>query len=88
MRTPTRLLRRPPPRRSQLYGRMVALARACLQYGRFRDARALLSAAGAQGELLSLCVFQGDFLGLQEHARQVRLGPHAGARWAASWVHG
>lgn len=63
---------RPPPRRSQLYGRMVALARSCLQYGRFGDARTLLSAAGAQGELLSLCVFQGDFLGLQDYARQVR----------------
>lgn len=50
----------------------MALARSCLQYGRFSDARTLLSAAGAQGELLSLCVFQGDFLGLQDYARQVR----------------
>lgn len=57
---------------------MVALARSCLQYGRFSDARTLLSAAGAQGELLSLCVFQGDFLGLQDYARQVSLGARAG----------
>jgi len=63
---------------------MVALARSCLQYGRFSDARTLLSAAGAQGELLSLCVFQGDFLGLQDYARQVRgrAGRHAGL-WCA-----
>lgn len=54
---------------------MVALARACQQYGRFREARQLLEAAGAHGELLALCVFQGDFPGLQEHARQVRRGP-------------
>lgn len=50
---------------------MVALARACQQYGRFRDARRLLEAAGAHGEFLALCVFQGDFVGLQDHARQV-----------------
>jgi hypothetical protein len=50
---------------------MVALAHICQQYGRFRDARQLLEAAGAHGELLALCVFQGDFPGLQAHARQV-----------------
>jgi hypothetical protein len=50
---------------------MVALARTCQQYGRFRDARALLEGAGAQGELMALCVFQGDFAGLQDLARKV-----------------
>ena len=58
---------------------MVALARTCQQYGRFRDARQLLEAAGAHGELLALCVFQGDFPGLQAHARQVRAAPPAAA---------
>lgn len=71
---------RPPPRSSQLYARMVALARACQQYGRFREARQLLGAAGAHGELMALCVFQGDFPGLQEHARQVG----GGSCWCAA----
>ena len=74
---------RPPPRSSQLYGKMVALARSCQQYGRFRDARTLLEAAGAHGELLALCVFQGDFQGLQAHARQVR---RAGAGEGGTWL--
>lgn len=62
---------------------MVALARTCQQYGRFRDARALLQAAGAHGELLALCVFQGDFPGLQGAARAVRAEAEA---WAPATV--
>jgi hypothetical protein len=46
------------------------VARACLAHGRFAQARSLLGAAGAWPELLALCVFQGDFLGLQSYARQ------------------
>eukprot|EP00887_Chlorella_sp_A99_P003020 scaffold9.g3020.t1 len=60
---------KPPPRGSPLFARMVAVARACEQYGRFADARALLQAAGAWNELLALCVFQGDFMGLQHYGR-------------------
>ena len=41
-----------------------------MQYGRFGDARLLLEAAGARNELLALCVFQGDFIGLQAYGRQ------------------
>ena len=60
---------KPPPAGGPLQARMVAVARACAAHGRFRDARALLEAAGAWGELLALCVVQGDFAGMQAAAR-------------------
>ncbi len=49
----------------------MALARACQAHGRFQLARRLLEGAGAWNELLALCVFQGDFMGLQHYARLV-----------------
>lgn len=64
--------RRYPPKSSPLYAKLVGLARACQAHGRFVLARRLLEAAGAWNELLALCVFQGDFMGLQSYARLVR----------------
>lgn len=57
-----------PEQFSPLYHKMVVLARACQLHGRFKHARILLESAGAWRELLSLCVFQGDFEGLQRYA--------------------
>lgn len=57
-----------PEESSQLYQKMVVLARSCELHGRFKQARILFEAAGAWRELLSLCVFQGDFEGLQRYA--------------------
>lgn len=57
-----------PEESSHLYHKMVVLARSCELHGRFKQARILLEAAGAWRELLSLCVFQGDFEGLQRYA--------------------
>lgn len=59
-----------PQESSPLYQKMVVLARACQLHGRFKQTRLLLEAAGAWRELLSLCVFQGDFEGLQRYASQ------------------
>ncbi|GAB4816914.1 hypothetical protein N2152v2_003960 [Parachlorella kessleri] len=59
----------PPPRGSPLHSKLVALARACQAHGRFVLARRLLEGAGAWNELLALCVFQADFMGLQHYAR-------------------
>ena len=64
-----------PSKDSNLYRKLVTLARACQLHGRFNHARSLLEAAGAWGELFSLCVFQGDFSGLQHYAS--RGGPEA-----------
>lgn len=56
----------------------MGLGRACQAHGRFGLARRLLEAAGAWNELLALCVFQGDFMGLQSYARQVGAGGRGG----------
>uniref|UniRef100_A0A1D1ZRJ4 Uncharacterized protein n=1 Tax=Auxenochlorella protothecoides TaxID=3075 RepID=A0A1D1ZRJ4_AUXPR len=59
----------PAPPGSALALQLAAAARVCQLYGRFGDARRLFQAAGAWPELLSLCVFQGDWAGLQQIAR-------------------
>ena len=59
------LFRSPPPKGTALYKKVVALARTCEAYGRFKQARELFAAAGAWNELLALCIFQGDFSAAQ-----------------------
>jgi len=54
----------PPAVDTHLYYKMVALARSCQQYGKFKASKRLLELAGAWAELMSLCVFQADFIGL------------------------
>ena len=53
---------------SPLYLKLVTLGRACELHGHFKHARDLFEAAGAWSELFSLCIFQGDFAGLQMYA--------------------
>lgn len=60
---------RPPNTDSELYQKMVALGRSLETHGRFSLAKKIFRGAGAWSELLSLCVFQGDFASLQEYAR-------------------
>ena len=54
----------PPAVDTHLYYKMVAVARSCQQYGKFKASKRLLELAGAWAELMSLCVFQADFIGL------------------------
>ena len=57
-----------PEESSPIYKKLVTLARSCEFYGHFKHARNLFEAAGAWRELFSLCIFQGDFDGLQRYA--------------------